>query len=111
MADTCVCGVLHVGWHSTGARNWNPDCLEHGLKSAWWNSDAENLKREAQSITLRALQKQAREARQKVAGAGLASNAGLGIPSMNRCSSPTDITTVNEPLLTIQQRESEERNA
>ena len=59
----CRCGVLMVGAEPTAARNWNPDCLEHGTESAWWNSDEQKVRRAAQSERLRALQVQARDAR------------------------------------------------
>jgi hypothetical protein len=32
----CTCARIHVGMTVTGARDWSPDCLVHGLDTAWW---------------------------------------------------------------------------
>lgn len=59
MTATCTCARLSVG----DSRNWNPDCVEHGLGSEWWNSQKEVARRNAQTARLRDLQRRAREAR------------------------------------------------
>ncbi len=37
----CTCGRIVLGSEAADARNWNPDCPEHGTESVWWNSDAQ----------------------------------------------------------------------
>lgn len=59
MDTPCRCYTLKVGGKPTAAREWNPDCPEHGVMSAWWNSDEQVAKREADSIRLRDLQLEA----------------------------------------------------
>lgn len=59
----CTCGRIRVGNNLTEARNWNPDCEEHGRDSDWWNSPEQVAARERQSERLRDLQEQARRAR------------------------------------------------
>lgn len=64
MSDhTCTCGRIKIGGETTEARNWSPDCEEHGLDSEWWSSPEQKARREEQTTRLRDLQKQAREAR------------------------------------------------
>lgn len=58
---TCRCSKLSIG----NSRNWNPDCPEHGVGTAWYTSPEQVAKRKAQSDRLRDLQKQAREARRR----------------------------------------------
>ena len=57
---TCVCGELKIGSELTGAKNWDPECEQHGLVSEWWNSDAVRAKREIDSDRLSRLQELAR---------------------------------------------------
>jgi hypothetical protein len=61
----CECGELHAGHYKTGARNWNPDCPEHGLKSVWYNSPEQQQRRLEQNTRLRELQLKAKEARNR----------------------------------------------
>ena len=61
----CTCAFLHVGSTVTSARNWNPDCAEHGTTSAWYNSTAQAENRRAQNARTRELQQMAREARMR----------------------------------------------
>lgn len=48
--EDCTCGRLAVGLTVTEARNWNPNCPDHGVKSPWYNSeeqiDIRNLRQE-----------------------------------------------------------------
>lgn len=67
MTENCECGHIKIGTEDFGARNWSPDCPEHGLKSNWWNSKEQQTKREEQNDRLRDLQRQAREARARAA--------------------------------------------
>lgn len=60
---TCSCSVVKVGGRPTSSRNWNPDCVEHGLGSTWYNSDEQKAKRLAADQYLRDLQRRAAEAR------------------------------------------------
>ena len=64
MDGQCTCGVVKVGGKPTSSRNWNPECPEHGLESAWWSSPAQAARREVDSQRLRELQARAREAQQ-----------------------------------------------
>jgi hypothetical protein len=52
-----------VGNNLTEARNWNPDCDEHGRCSVWWNSSEQVEHRRIQNERLADLQQQARRAR------------------------------------------------
>jgi hypothetical protein len=65
MADPCTCGRLHVGNIVTESRNWNPDCLTHGLGTEWYRSPEQAAKRQAQNERLVDLQRRAAEARRK----------------------------------------------
>jgi len=56
----CTCSRIKLGSEVTEARNWNPDCVEHGVGSTWWNSEAEVLDRQLQSTRLRVLSTLAR---------------------------------------------------
>ncbi len=56
---TCRCARLKVGGTLTNNREWNPDCVEHGVMSAWWNDPDRVARREAESIRLRDLQLEA----------------------------------------------------
>lgn len=67
-AADCRCGMVKVGGKPTGNRNWNPDCGEHGVMSAWWNDPERVAQREADSIRLRDLQLEA--ARRRAEGRG-----------------------------------------
>lgn len=58
---TCRCSKLSIG----ESRNWNPDCPEHGVGTAWYTSDEQVAKRKAMSERTRDLQRQAREARKR----------------------------------------------
>ena len=60
---TCTCGRIRIGMEVTEHRNWQPDCLEHGVDSEWWSSPEQVAKREAQNERLRTLREAAREAR------------------------------------------------
>lgn len=60
---TCICARIKVGMTTTDQRNWNPDCPDHGVDSAWWKSPEQVEKREADSRRLRDLQMRARAAR------------------------------------------------
>ena len=64
MSD-CTCGRIMLGSEDSGSRNWNPDCGEHGVDSAWYSDPAVVAKREAQRQRTIDLQMQAREARRK----------------------------------------------
>jgi hypothetical protein len=61
----CRCGRIMIDREAVGARNWNPDCPEHGTHSEWWSSPEQVERRGAQSAHLRDLQAQARAARQE----------------------------------------------
>lgn len=63
MTADCRCARLKVGGRPTESREWNPDCAEHGVMSAWWNDPDHVAAREAESIRLRDLQLRAAEAR------------------------------------------------
>lgn len=63
----CSCAYIRVGSERTTSRNWNPECVEHGLDSTWYNSDEQKKKRSEQSSRLRDLQAKARELRKKSA--------------------------------------------
>lgn len=67
--DDCTCGRIAVGMTVTNARNWHPDCVEHGTASAWWNSEEQRAARAATRERLIDLQRRAREARRAAAGA------------------------------------------
>ena len=60
---TCTCGRIAVGLKLTELRNWSPDCEEHGVDSAWYNSETQMVKRAASSERTIELQRRAREAR------------------------------------------------
>ena len=62
-SDGCSCGRITIGMTVTESRNWNPDCVEHGTDSAWYNSDTQRAARDAQNTRVIELQRQAREAR------------------------------------------------
>ena len=59
---TCSCGRIKVGMEVTEARNWNPDCPEHGLGTFWWKTVGKP-RQDEQNARLRELQARAREAR------------------------------------------------
>lgn len=59
---SCSCHPLSI---EDVPPNWNPDCQDHGLKSAWYCSPEQVERRRIQSERLRDLQRQAREAREK----------------------------------------------
>jgi hypothetical protein len=60
---TCSCGVLRAGSTDTGARNWNPDCAEHGTASTWYIDPATVAARAEQSARAVRAQRLARLAR------------------------------------------------
>jgi hypothetical protein len=62
--DACTCGRIMLGHTDSGSRNWNPDCEEHGVNSAWYNSETQMVKRAAARERTIDLQRRAREARQ-----------------------------------------------
>jgi hypothetical protein len=62
----CTCGRIKIGSEVTENRNWNPDCPDHGTSSAWWNSNEQTEKRNQANERLRSLQKQAREAKERM---------------------------------------------
>lgn len=62
---SCTCGRLAVGMHVTAARNWNPDCAEHGLDSEWWNHPTQREERRQADHRLRQLQDEERTKRQR----------------------------------------------
>ena len=64
-ASGCTCGRIMLGSKPSGARNWNPDCPEHGIESDWWQSPEQVARRQEQSSRLRDLQRQAAEARRR----------------------------------------------
>lgn len=61
----CTCGRIKIGMEVTEHRNWNPDCVEHGLDSAWWKSPEQVAKRHIDNERLHNLQERAREARRR----------------------------------------------
>jgi len=60
----CACSRIVLGSERTAVKNWNPDCLEHGTESEWYRSEAQAMKRQANSTRLRAMQTIARLRRQ-----------------------------------------------
>lgn len=54
-SPACACPHIKLGSEFTEARNWSPDCIEHGTDSAWWNSEPEVAKRQLQATRLRVL--------------------------------------------------------
>ena len=62
----CTCAHIRIGFEVTEARNWNPDCPEHGISSTWWNSDEQQTRRKRADRHLRALQRLARIKRRQV---------------------------------------------
>lgn len=60
---TCTCGRIMLGSEDSGARNWNPDCPEHGVGTDWYNDPERVLKRAQDSARLIELQLRARDAR------------------------------------------------
>jgi len=61
----CSCPRLALGLQVTEARNWNPDCPEHGIESPWWHSEEQRAERAASRSRLLELQRRAREARKR----------------------------------------------
>lgn len=59
----CRCGRIRVGTTVTQHRNWNPDCIEHGVESAWYKSPEQVEKRAKMNERLRALQAEAKAKR------------------------------------------------
>lgn len=55
-ATPCTCPYIKLGSEQTDARNWNPDCPEHGTDSEWYRSEAQVLHRQIDSIKLRMIQ-------------------------------------------------------
>ena len=45
----CTCSRIRIGMEVTEHRNWNPECVEHGVDSIWWHSPEQVAKREAQN--------------------------------------------------------------
>ena len=64
----CACGRIRLGLVVTDARNWDPDCSEHGTASAWWNSEEQVERRREDAERLRDLQRRAAEARKAARG-------------------------------------------
>ena len=56
----CTCGRIVLGSEATGSRNWNPDCPEHGIETAWWRSDVQVAHRRYDGARLRVIQAVAR---------------------------------------------------
>jgi hypothetical protein len=56
----CDCGRIKIGSEVTEARNWSPDCPEHGTDSAWYQSETQVVSRQLQSTRLRVIQTIAR---------------------------------------------------
>jgi hypothetical protein len=52
---TCSCARVHVSDVPFGL-SWNPDCVVHGTRSAWWNSPGQRHIRLLDSDRLRVLQ-------------------------------------------------------
>lgn len=65
LKQSCHCGRMMVGMRETGARNWNPDCPEHGTESEWWNSPEQVEKRRVDNERLMELQRRATEVRRR----------------------------------------------
>jgi len=61
--DNCTCGRIAIGMEVTEARNWNPECKEHGWSSDWYATPERVQKRAEQDRKLRELQKKAAAAR------------------------------------------------
>lgn len=59
----CGCGRLAVGMTVTDAREWHPECAEHGTDSAWWSSPEQQAARAARRARTADLQHRARAAR------------------------------------------------
>ena len=55
MTASCSCARVHVSDVPFGV-NWNPDCVVHGTRSAWWNSQGQRHIRLLDSDRLRVLQ-------------------------------------------------------
>ena len=72
---TCHCPHIHVGMERTEARNWNPDCPDHGVDSDWYQSPEQALRRAEQNRRLRDLQIRARLARRAHHAAAVLPNA------------------------------------
>lgn len=53
--NTCSCAPIHVGGEAFGT-NWDPDCVVHGTRSAWWNSPGQRHIRLLDGDRLRVLQ-------------------------------------------------------
>jgi len=68
--SACTCGRIAIGMEVTELRNWNPDCVEHGTTSEWWNSPEQREKRDQQNARLVELQLRAREARREARDGG-----------------------------------------
>ena len=60
---SCTCAHIMVGFHRTQNKNWNPECEEHEIKSQWYNSDEEKIRREEERQYTMGLQKIARSRR------------------------------------------------
>lgn len=62
----CTCGRVVLDGEEV-SRNWNPDCLEHGEGSKWWEEEG---KRKLDEQRARAVEWQQRaiEARRKARG-------------------------------------------
>lgn len=56
----CTCGRIRIGREVTEDRNWDPDCVLHGLRSAWWHSPENAARRKRANRKLRAMQRLAR---------------------------------------------------
>ncbi len=65
----CTCAEVHViadgnpTRREVLSRNWNPDCRQHGLTSAWWMSPEQVARRRRESERLLVLRTKARHAR------------------------------------------------
>lgn len=60
---TCTCPHLAIGTEILKQKNWNPDCEEHGVDSAWYNSEKETSIRNARRERTMALQQLASKRR------------------------------------------------
>ena len=62
--ERCLCGriVLNGGSRETTARNWRPDCLEHGVGTAWYEQGGKAYFEARRAYTVE-LQRRAAEAR------------------------------------------------
>ncbi len=60
---TCTCGHIAIGMILTDAKNWNPDCLDHGIHSTWWSDPEQVAARAQQNRRTMDLQARARAAR------------------------------------------------